>query len=435
MTNPLSLNGMSARTLNLLVFAELFMILAFAIVAIASGSGFHWDFANFYDAGSKALVGQYKDLYDPNTMIAGQDPQGGLTFVSPPISSFLYAPMALFDPYSAFVIFKLQSLIATFVALFLLYRSAIQLCNFDHLSKLRFTVLFLSVTIAFQPLWTIYIVGGQTTPVVFLLFVISLICQQRSKFILSSIALGLAIVIKPGFVFAAIALFLVSPKNFAFGLTSFGAIIGSISLLIFGWEVHTDFLTVILSEAKQWQPPQFNSGIYGWLHAISTPGSERLTDNGSPWAISTVTLLIRLFIVALFINLFRRLRFEGSHTDQISVPNFLLAISFALLMMPVVWAHYLTLLLVPLTYLLALRDRLDREAIIVISLIILFSIGQNLIFVLMLEQWFGIDSTLERLVVSLVKTTPLLLTLHLLIRRSKLILNAYNSKFELTHSR
>src|SRR5262245_15353529 len=79
-------------------------------IAIPAGSG--WDFANFYDAGHKVLVGQIQDLYDADAAIAGKPPEGHLAYYGTPLSALLMAPLALMPPGAAMVIFKIQASLA-----------------------------------------------------------------------------------------------------------------------------------------------------------------------------------------------------------------------------------------------------------------------------------------------------------------------------------
>ena len=97
------------------------VIIAGCLVGIVVPAGLGWDFANFYDAGHKVLVGQINDLYDPYALIGSHEPQGNMKFLGTPLSSYLYVPMALLAPETALVAFKIQNTLALGAALLILF--------------------------------------------------------------------------------------------------------------------------------------------------------------------------------------------------------------------------------------------------------------------------------------------------------------------------
>ena len=71
--------GADPRTRSI-VLAGLAGIAIGVAVGIIIPAGLGWDFAVFYDAGRRALHGQFRDLYDPFSAIAGKRPQGEMRF-------------------------------------------------------------------------------------------------------------------------------------------------------------------------------------------------------------------------------------------------------------------------------------------------------------------------------------------------------------------
>ncbi len=152
------------RRLRFIVATCLLLLVAQAAIGVAVPAGLGWDFANFYDAGHRVAAGQVADLFDPESPIAGGAPQGSLAFWSTPISAAFYAPLSALSPEVALVVFKLQNSAALFAVLALLFALYRRLAGDSRLASLRFAALFAFVSLIYQPLWTIYRVGGQTTP-------------------------------------------------------------------------------------------------------------------------------------------------------------------------------------------------------------------------------------------------------------------------------
>ncbi|MGH9854754.1 MAG: hypothetical protein ACREBD_33400, partial [Blastocatellia bacterium] len=82
------------RKYQRLTFVCLLLLLVGTVVGIMVPAGPGWDFANFYDTGRRVAAGQIGDLYNPDSLINGEKPQGGLGFYGAPISALLYAPLS-----------------------------------------------------------------------------------------------------------------------------------------------------------------------------------------------------------------------------------------------------------------------------------------------------------------------------------------------------
>src|SRR5436190_10042795 len=102
------------------VFSALIVVGTLAGILIPAGPG--WDFANFFDTGRRVAARQIGDLYNPDSLIAGERPQGKLGFYGTPVSALLYAPLGFLKPSWAMIAFKIQSTLAYFAALILIYR-------------------------------------------------------------------------------------------------------------------------------------------------------------------------------------------------------------------------------------------------------------------------------------------------------------------------
>ncbi len=98
--------------------------------------------------------------------------------------------------------------------------------------------------------------------------------------------------------------------------------------------------------------------------------------------------------------------------------DFLLAVVFFLLWSPTIWEHYLSLLFPLLIFVVAASTHFSRQALIMVALIFVLSLGQNLIVVNWFRYGFAFDTLPALVGAALVKSAPLLLTLLLLWRHA-----------------
>jgi hypothetical protein len=215
------------------------LILIGSIIGILVPAGLGWDFANFYDAGRRTAAGQINDLYEPQSLIRGEQPQGHMAFWGAPLSSFMYVPLSWFSPESALTIFKIQNTIVyftTFLVLFIFNRKFV--VGNSYIKQWRFTAVFVFLCLIYQPFWTVYRVGGQTTPTVLLLFSLALVAHTKARFILSSLLLVIAVMIKPAFITALVFLICVSGLRFFASTVAFLLLTGLTSIVVMGWSIN-----------------------------------------------------------------------------------------------------------------------------------------------------------------------------------------------------
>jgi hypothetical protein len=77
--------------------------------------------------------------------------------------------------------------------------------------------------------------------------------------------------------------------------------------------------------------------------------------------------------------------------------------------MPIVWEHYLAMLFIPLSYLLALGGRIGRQAQALLLLIFAFCATQNLVIVMWLRNHLNDHVGWVLVSTALFKSAPLLL--------------------------
>jgi len=404
-------NRRECRKYQYLTLLFVLLLVVGCTIGILVPAGLGWDFANFYDTGRRVASGQIGDLYNPATLIGGEAPQGHLGFWGTPVSAILYVPMSWFGPESALMLFKIQNTLAYFAALALLYFFNRKFVGGSPQAQWQFAATFVFLSLLYQPFWTVYRVGGQTTPTVVMLLSLALVAHTSMRFFVSSALLVIAVLIKPAFVTALIFLMCVSGFRF-FGITiAFLSISGLASLMMMGWGVHEAFLSKVLQGVKATYPWFYNSSLYilvEHLRLFASDGPESYFRD----ALFTLAFLgIKALVVGVFVVIMAKSRDEKwSHAAK-SHFDFLMAISFFLLISQTVWEHYLAVLFFLLVYVVASHREFSRGAKVVTVGIVLFAIGQNLILINYLRDQFSFQ-TIPRLVgICLYKSGPLLLTL------------------------
>jgi hypothetical protein len=403
---PSWLSGPDAKSARFRAKALIGFAVVLAMVGIMVPAGHGWDFANFYDTGHRAAAGQINDIYNPATPIDGVSPEGKMAFWSPPISAWFYAPLSLFPPAVALVLFKLVATVAFAVALLLLYREVVRLNPEDGVPE--FGLAFMVLVLLFQPFWTIYRVGGQTTPVAFLLLVIGLRAYLRENVWVTALCLLLSILIKPAFLFIPAFLALVSGRRFLSPLALVFLSAGLLSLLLLGWTIHREFLEVLRRGSEKPSPWPFNSSLY-ILAEMFRPIANSIPIPGRGLFVAGILRnAIKFAVLLVFAGIMLRNRRFPWPPERRRLFDYLMAISFCLLISQVVWEHYLALLFIPLVFLFAGLSRLTHPARIHLGVIIGLCALQNLVFVQFFRDRVPVTSTPMLILVSLVKAGPLL---------------------------
>ncbi|MGE0354759.1 MAG: glycosyltransferase 87 family protein [Gemmatimonadales bacterium] len=388
-----------------------------ALIGIIVPAGLGWDFANFYDTGRRAAAGQVGDIYNPESPIGGAAPQGRMTFWGAPVSAWFYAPLAPLRPATALLLFKLAGTLAYAAALLLLFRHLAGAGGFGAEERRWFAAATIVLILLYQPFWTMYRVGGQTTPFVFLLLVAGLLSYERERFLAASACLLLAVLIKPAMLFVPAFLALVGGRRFFLTLTGVFVAGGLVSIALAGWPVHREFIEMARRGSSKPSPWFFNSSIY-ILADLVRPIEHSAPLRGAPGGRLAAQLgaAMKLAVLGVFVVL--AVRF---HRHRLIAPprrrgEFMLALSFCLLVSQVVWEHYLALLFIPLLWLVSLGHRLPRGAVRWLGAVVLFSVLQNLVLIEFFREHVTISSHPVLLLVSLVKCAPLLLYLGWLLR-------------------
>jgi hypothetical protein len=413
---------MRVETCRRLTWIFIGLMLAGSAVGILVPAGLGWDFANFYDAGRRAAAGQIDDVYDAGSLIAGQPPQGQMRFWGTPISAFLYVPLGAFSPVPALVLFKTQNVLAYAGALLLLFVFYRRFLPPGEAAFWRFAAIFTGAALTYQPFWTVFRVGGQTTATVLLLTVAGLLLHTAGRLWGSATCVAAAALIKPALAPAVLFLAVVSGPRFWWRIALVFGAIGVLSVGLLGWSVHQAFLHRVLSESQATFPWYHNSSLF------IVP--DTLRDRLGPALGDTLFTLVRaslngavLGTLAVLLWTGRRQRWTPAARRHF---HFTLAILVFLLWSPTLWEHYLGLLFPFLVLLVATRHRLSRAARSLAASIFALSLAQNLILMDWLRRQFSFETIGPLLAVVLVKSGPLWLTLLLLWRHRDDLLRAHS---------
>ncbi|MEP7325331.1 MAG: glycosyltransferase 87 family protein, partial [Gemmatimonadota bacterium] len=379
-----------------------------AVVGIAVPAGLQWDFGNFYDTGHRAASGQLASIYDPTSAIAGEAPLGAMAFWGAPVSAFFYAPLSLFPPATALVLFKLAGTLALAAGLLLLYRHTRDFAADRGFSPDAYRALYVIAILLFQPFWSMYRVGGQTTPFVFLLLVLALLAFLKERWTLVAGYLLLAVLIKPAFAFVPLFVGLVAWRRMLPRIALVFAAAGLVSIALLGWPIHQHFLEIVRRGSDKPSPWPFNSSLYIVADAFR-PVANSIPVPGAGGALPGLVRIGLKLLVLLVVGL---LTWRGLTVIRLERQRrlflYLMAISFCLLISQIVWEHYLAVLFIPLVFLLAAAPRSPKPARLHLAIIFGLVMLQNLVLVLTFRAHVPITNNVTLMAVSLVKAGPLI---------------------------
>jgi Glycosyltransferase family 87 len=399
----------------------LLLILTGCLIGIVVPAGLGWDFGNFYEAGRLVATNQAEDLYRPERAAGAPPSVGHMRFWSAPLSAAFLAPLSLMQPTTALVVFKIENTIALCLGLALLYLHSRRFVDPAH--RWDFAAAFATLALLYQPFWTIFRVGGQTTPTVFLLLVITLLCHTKSRLLASASLLVIAAMIKPTLAVLCVFLACVAGSSFVIALFVALAVGGLLSVTVMGWAVHQQFLKVLAEGSQMLRPWVYNSSLYVPFENL------RLLQPNGPWNSSLVILewILRIIVVSTFIVIIRRSRNEHWSTAARRHFEFLMAICFWLLTSQLLWEHYLAALFLPLAYFVAMHEVFSPRARMLIAAIFVMAVGQNLILVQYIATRFQINSIPGLITAGALKAAPLILLLVILFRHHREVFAIYRS--------
>ncbi|MGH7823261.1 MAG: glycosyltransferase 87 family protein [Candidatus Binatia bacterium] len=413
-----------ARAYRALTGALLLALGAGCLVGIAVPAGMGWDFANFYDTGRRVAAGQIGDLYDSLSWIAGEPPQGRMRFWGSPISAWLYWPLSFFSAETALVLFKVENTIAYLAGLGLLYLHLRRFAAPSAVAQWRFAATYAFLALIYQPFWTVYRVGGQSSPTVFLLVCMALLAYTAARWAAAATLLVLAVLIKPAFVPLVVLLVLVSGLRFLIFTAGAFAVAGVLSLSALGWEIHRQFLALMVEGLGKTRYGWYNSSLYSVIQNFELLDASR----ASAGALDPVVTAVKALVLASFGYLVFRARSAALSDAARRHFHFLVSLCFFLLLSGILWEHYLSVLFLMLAYVVACHRYFRREAKWLIGGMFLFALGQNVVVIDLVRSSLTLDSFPAILVLGIFKSGLLILLLVFLWRHRPEWLRSYGAE-------
>ena len=404
------------------------LIVLGSVIGIALPAGLGWDFANFYDAGRRVAAGEFHHLYHDDALIAGEEPQGNMRFYSVPLSGFFYVPLTSFGPRTASILFKTQGFAALAIGLWVLYLHTRQYVTPTDESRWQFATWFAALTLVYQPFWTIYRVGGQTTPTIVLLLVAAMLSYLHGRTWMTAILLTLVILIKPAFVMSTGLLAIASGINLCLALAACGAVAGGLSIWLAGYQPHVEFLDLMLVSSKTSFNWLYNSAATVAIENLRMLDDPRPARYPRPAALTRWIDAARLVFGVTFLVLAWRIKrvftFQREVTGRLFL--YLASLVFGVALIPITWEHYLSVLFLPLIHVVAVRDRLPRAARWITGSALALACVQNLVLI---EWWYHhwqINTVAEAILAGLAKGGPCLLTMLLFAKYHRALGSAWD---------
>jgi Glycosyltransferase family 87 len=403
------------RLLQLVLIA---LLATRTLLKIVSGAGMSWDFVNFYNAGRRIFEGQLSNLYAPPLPVAGEPAaaNGLLQYVGFPISALVFAPLGALPARWALVALKAACAVCFGLGLVVIYQHCRERVGGIWRSDAALCI-YLILILLFEPFWFVFAIGGQATPLAFLLLAVTMVAYTAGRFWPAAACLSVVILMKPAMALAGMIFVFAGAWPLLTRLTACLAAEATLSWMVFGWQRHLEWVQMVFQESRRWAVPWWNnSAILGavanwWIYA----GRAKFDPVSAPAGFGQVQAVLRVLLVVQFFWMVRRARGpewtpEGRRQHQV-----LLALLFPLFFSTVVWPHYLAIAFIPLVVLAAHFSLLPRLGRLLLVAAFLSTIRTNLRVTAWLTDALPSDRLLRILLMSLFGASTLLLMLTLLI--------------------
>jgi len=364
---------------------------------LASGAGMFWDFVNFYNAGRRIYQGRFDVLYASPEPLAHEPPmpEGILTYVGFPLSAVVFAPLGAFGPRLALFAFKAACVGAFGLGVLVMLRHCRRRYGADWDARVA-GALLLAAVLLWEPFWFSLTVGGQATTLAFPLLALALALHTRGRDWPAGAALGLAVLLKPFLAPMGLVLLLGGAWTLVFSVAATLGALGLLSLGVFGWPLHLQWVHAVLQESARWVVPWWNNASLSTLasNAWVRGADTAIEVTQPPAALTVLTSLIRLAAAAIVgARLFRARYASGESRAE---ERLLLALIFALCFSNVVWPHYLLFCLLPWMVLAARLPGTDWAGRVLVVLLLVsvaraqFTIARWMYTVVSLDTAWGL---------------------------------------------
>ncbi len=361
-----------------------------ALMVVISPAGIGWDFKQYHRAGKRAFEGRIQQLYElPRSVMeewqrghlgigasadsgeTGADRledggeavnSGRLGYVGFPLSAYVWAPVGAFPPRQGILVFKAMCALSLAAGLFLLYpafRSAAA-------KQIAALPVYLAIVLLYEPFWFSFSTGGQATPICFLLVVLFHRHFLAGRALLSGLWLAVLIPIKPFFVVFLPVLALARKVRVTASATLLLGLVGGVSLLLLGPDLHREWWTTMRISAGAiaepwWQNVAILGVAYTWW-TVHVGAPLEMVGEPSSAVLHYLVLGFKLLVVALVsyrvLTLPRYDAGERNERHQLTTLSLLLGLFSS----SIIWPHYLSFLFPVLIFWLVPRTPLPPIA-------------------------------------------------------------------------
>jgi hypothetical protein len=203
--------------------------------------------------------------------------------------------------------------------------------------------------LAFGFTWTFYPLVksfevGQIQTWLYLLFVLALWSWLSERKFLSGVFIGLICLIKPPLGLFALWGWLRGERRFTAGILSTAGIVGSISLGLFGWANHVDYLRALSYMAKHGESYYTNQSVNGFINRLLFNGTNL---HGNPHAFAPYNSWVYILTLASTAVLIAAALFwkRGLARRDAGIEDFLIMAVALTVASPIAWEHHYSVLL------------------------------------------------------------------------------------------
>jgi hypothetical protein len=236
------------------------------------------------------------------------------------------------------------------------------------------------------------------------------------------------VLIKPSFITALLFLVCVSGLRFAVNTAVLLLTAGVTSIISMGWQVHESFLRHVL---------EYTTKVYPWINN-STPYVliEPLRDIAPLGPLSdfrdiifdVLTPAAKLIVLACFVLVVSESRSRNWPLAARRHFQFVMAVTFSLVISSSIWEHYLSMLFILFAYLAVVSRHFSRQTRVLAGAAFFLAAWQNWKFVRLLNGFFQPTSFFELLLFGFLKTSPLLVIMLLLLRYHEELFGSYETE-------
>ena len=310
-------------------FPAIVMMVFLGMVSIPPRYDWFNDFKNCYYIVGRLIIENPSDLYSI----------GEFGYVNIPILALFFYPLALLNKYAAVIIFTILGIIAVIATCYLLIKG-LKLTGWEAIAVIG---IFVINGPLYHSIWY-----GNLTHFVLLMLLIAVIGLKRKQDFLVGVLLAIAALIKlPLFLFG---IYFALRKRWqvvaSYSLTLL--LLGSASLLLFGFELHWVWLHHIGRFANKAIVAYNIQSVDGFLARLLLNTHNELR-NWNPIAVDNnfklILTTLKLILLGITVWIFWRKK-TPTTTEQENL-EFSIILCLSLLISPISWTHYYTFLLIP----------------------------------------------------------------------------------------